>query len=256
MKKSYIFTFILFALMSSGCEQNDLKYFEEETPFLNIWLGTNTIVQDNVTHNFAYSPTDRDAITFNYRIAGDIVDYDRSFELATADPDARLLNFTFGSYKVPAGQREGSFTLYVDKPVDEDVLEVFKNKDLKVNFTVKHTDLFQASPKDYSELKLTFKNAVTKPDNWDIAVAPYRALVEFFGDYSDKKYEFVIQTTGLSNFSVFRTVVVNPELPENTITELHAVALKNQCRIALEQRNLEHGEDLLDEKGFPIVFPR
>lgn len=252
MKNINIFTLIALVTLS-GCKQEDLKYFKEDIPLLNIWLGTSTIVQDSITHNFAYSPTDRDAITFNYRIAGDVVDYDRSFELITSDPDAQLLNFTLGSYKVPAGQYMGSLVLHVDRPQNGDI---FKNKDLKVSFTVKPTDLFQASPRDYSRLKITFKNAVTKPDNWDSAVLPYVSLSTFFGAYSDKKYEFIIQTTGLSNFAVYRTVAVDPDLPDNTITEIHARALKNQCRITLEQRNLEQGAELEDENGFPIVFPR
>lgn len=250
--KKIIFFALSAGLLCTGCKQNDLRYFEEEIPLLSVWLGTNTIVQDSITHNFAYSPTDQDAITFNYRIVGFPTDYDRTFELTTTDEDAKLLNFTFGSYKVPAGKQEGDFVFHVDKPKDENL---FKNKDLKVSFTVKESTLFQPSPKDYSKLKITFKNAVTKPDNWDKAVLPYLPLVNFFGAYSDVKYRFVIQTTGRSNFSVYRTVVVNPELPANTITELHAQALKNQCKIALERYNTEHGTPLLDENLNPVVFP-
>nr|WP_121272114.1 DUF4843 domain-containing protein [Pedobacter schmidteae] len=251
MKYIYIFLLLLFTI--SGCKKNDLQYFEEEIPLLNIWLGTSTSIQDSITHNFAYSATNKDSILFNYRIAGYPVDYDRTFELTTTDNDAKLLNFTFKPYKVPAGKSSGNFVFYVDKPSDKNL---FLNRDLKVSFSVRSTAAFQPATKEYSKLKITFKNAVTKPDNWDNAVLPWLPLKNFFGNYSNEKYRFVIQVTGLSNFLVYKTIVVNPELAPNTITEVHAKALQTQCKIALEQYKLNNGgKDLLDENLIPIVFP-
>ncbi|WP_442590590.1 DUF4843 domain-containing protein [Pedobacter sp. AW31-3R] len=243
---------ILALLIFSGCKKSELQLFREETPLLNIWLGTNSVVQDSLTHNFAYTSGNRDAITFYYRIAGYAVDYDRTFELSTSDDDARLVNFTFGSYVVPAGKYEGSFILYVDKPED---MDVFTQRDLKVTFTLKQTDLFQPSTTNYKALRIKFKNAIAKPENWETAVSPYFPLKTYFGTYSDAKYRFIIQTTGLSNFSVYSTIAINPVLPENTITTFNALALKIQCKVALEQYNAEHDTDLLDENGNPIVFP-
>jgi len=243
---------LLALIILSGCKKDQLQLFEEETPLLNIWLGSTLIVQDSLTHNFAFSPTNRDAITFNYRIAGYPVNYDRTFELSTSDKDATLLNFTFGSYKVPAGQYEGSFTFYVDKPTDE---RIFNSGDLRVSFKVKETNQFQSSANEYNRLKIKFKSAVTKPDNWETDIPTNYPLKNYFGAYSDRKYRFIIQTTGLQNFSVSRLNTVNPTLPENTIVHFHAIALKNQCRVALEQYNADHDPDWLDENGNAIVFP-
>lgn len=250
MKKIY---YILLALLIlSGCKKSDLQLFKEETPLLNIWLGSNAVVQDSLTHNFAYTAGTKDAITFYYRIAGYPVDYDRTFELSTTDDDARLFNFTFGSYKVPAGKYEGSFILYVDKPADKNV---FVNRDLKVSFSLKKTELFQPSITNYGTLKIKFKNEITKPENWESAVSPYFPLKTYFGTYSDAKYRFIIQNTGLSNFSVYSTIAINPVLPENTITTFNALALKALCKVALEQYNADHDPDLLDENGIAVVFP-
>lgn len=250
MRYTYIFLLLIMAI--AGCKKNDLQYFEEEVPLLNIWLGTASGVQDSISHNFAYSPTNRDSITFNYRIAGYPVDYDRTFELTTTDDDAKLLNFTFKTYKVPAGKSLGNLAFYVDKPTDPNL---FLNRDLKVSFTLKHSEAFQPAMKELSRLKITFKNAVTKPDNWDVAIPASTALKTFFGAYSNEKYKFVIQVTGLSNFVVVNNTNVNPDLPPNTITAVHARALQVQCKIALDQYKLTNGKDLLDENLIPIVFP-
>ncbi|SMC38611.1 DUF4843 domain-containing protein [Pedobacter africanus] len=250
MKKRYMILLLFIAL--AGCKRNELQYFEEEVPFLNIWLGTRGSVLDSITHNFAYSSGNKDSILFYYRIAGYPANQDRKFELSTSDNDAKLLNFSFGSYSVPAGKSEGNFVLYVDKPIDKNL---FLNKDLKVTFQVKSTTVFQPAVKEQSSLRIIFKNAVTKPDNWENAALPYLPLRNFFGVYSNEKYKFVIQVTGMSNFAVYRTVAVNPELEPNTITEIHARALQSQCKIALEKYKADNGKDLLDENNIPIVFP-
>lgn len=249
----YIYIILLLSLTWSGCKKNDLQYFDEQAPLLNIWFGTTSSVADSITHNFAYSPTNRDSIVFNYRIAGYPVNYDRAFELTTNDGDAKLLNFSFKPYTVPAGKSMGNLVFYVDKPVDK---SLFTNRDLKVSFTVKQTDAFQNATKQYSKLKIIFKYAITKPDNWDNAIPLFQPLKTYFGNYSSEKYQFIIQTTGLSNFAVYRTTVVKPDLPPNTITEVHARALQLQCKIALEQYKLNNGgKDKLDENLNPIVFP-
>lgn len=248
----YIYIFLLLLLTTAGCKKNSLQYFEEETPLLNIWFGTDAGVQDSITHNFAYSPTNRDSIVFNYRIAGYPVDYDRTFELTTADEDAKLLNFTFKTYKVPAGKSLGKLAFYVDKPTDP---TLFLNRDLKVSLNLKSSTVFQPALRELSKLKITFKNAVTKPDNWDVAVPINTALKTFFGTYSNEKYKFIIQVTGLSNFTVVNNTTVNPDLPPNTITAIRARALQVQCKIALDQYKLTNGKDLLDENLIPIVFP-
>ena len=250
MRHIYIILFLLLTVL--GCKKSELQYFKEEVPLLNIWLGTSANVQDSITHNFAYSPTNKDSILFYYRIAGYPVDYDRTFELVSADPDLKLLNFTFNTYKVPAGKSLGSLVFYVDKPEDE---RLFLNRDLKVSFSVKRSDVFQSAIKESSKLSITFKNAVTKPDNWDNAVLPNVTLRTFFGAYSSEKYKFIIQATGLSNFTVVRNTTVNPDLAPNTITEIHARALQTQCKIELQRYKTENGKDLLDENLIPIVFP-
>lgn len=251
MKKYSIF--FLFLLTAWGCQKNDLQYFDEERPFLNIWFGEGQVVLDSLTHNFAYSIAERDSIVFNYRIAGLPVDYDRSFDLEIVNGDSDLVGVTLGSYKVPAGQYEGRYVLHVKRPADG---SVFEDRDLRISLRVKPSEQFQASPKDLSNLDIVFKNAVTKPDNWDQATYPYQRLAMYFGPYSDVKYSFIIQTTGLSNFAVyFTTAPVTPELPPNTITSVHAGFLRSQCKIALEQYKLETGHDLLDEHNNPVVFP-
>lgn len=243
----------LLVVLLAGCGKNDLQYFEEETPFLNVWFGDGTVVRDSLTHNFAYSIADRDSIVFNYRIAGFPVDQDRPFELEVVEGDEDLIGIEFGTYKVPAGEYEGRGTFYVKRPATS-ALPVFETRDPKLTLRVKPSPHFQESPKGLRTLELVFKNAVTKPDNWDQASFPYQPLSMYFGAYSDVKYGFIIQTTGLANFSVYYTVSPTPPvLPDNTITSVHAAFLRSQCRIALAEYVSQHGP-VLDENDNPIAF--
>src|SRR5690606_41321816 len=126
----------LLVVLLAGCGKNDLQYFEEETPFLNVWFGDGTVVRDSLTHNFAYSIADRDSIVFNYRIAGYPVDQDRPFELEIVSGDKDLIGVTFGSYKVPAGAYEGRGVFYVQRP-GASGLPVFDTRDPNLTIRVK-----------------------------------------------------------------------------------------------------------------------
>lgn len=241
----------IFSLTFLSCEKNaELNYTKEERK-INIWLGTATVAADSLTYNFAYNVPGRDSLMFNYRIAGYPFDQDVQFELQAVSGDTNRVNYSLGKYIIRAGEYQGTAPIYIDKPSG---YSEFKNSAGKIVFKLKSSEVYAEGAKELSALNVVFRNYVAKPDNWDAAVYPYFALSRYFGTYSNVKYGFVIQTTGMIDFKVYYTVANNPELEVNTITATQASALQNQCKVALQAYN-EHNPVLVDENNIPVVFP-
>src|SRR5690606_17958557 len=124
------------------CKKNELQYFNEDVPLLNIRFGEANTIRDSLVHNFAFSIAEKDSIQFNYRIAGFPADVDRPFELEIVSGDKDLIGVTLGSYVVPAGAYEGRFVFHVQRP-DPSGLPVFDTRDPKLVLRVKPSQHFQ-----------------------------------------------------------------------------------------------------------------
>lgn len=246
--KIFFFISICFSL---SCSQKNEFFFEPERKAINLWLGNSTVVDDSLTYNFAYTVTGRDSVMFNYRLSGYPLEHDTEFELQAVAGDTDLVHFSFGKYIIKAGQFEGRFPIYIDKPAGYDE---FRNSTGRIVFKMKPSDQFGEAAKELSGLTIQFRNYVAKPDNWDAATYPYFTLARYFGAYSDVKYGFIIQTTGMANFKVYYTVVKDPVLEENTITSVQATYLQTLCKAALQAYKAENGP-LLDENNNEVVFP-
>ncbi|MCM5529214.1 DUF4843 domain-containing protein [Parasegetibacter sp. NRK P23] len=234
-----------------SCSQKNDFFFPEKKNGLNIWLGSATIREDSVTYNFAYTLAGRDSVMFNYRMSGHPLQQDTEFELEAVSGDTALVPYSFGKYVLKAGTFQGRFPIYIDKP---DGYKEFENTTGSIVFRLKPSPVLEEGAKEISGLKLRFRNFVSKPDNWDVATSPYFTMARYFGAYSNRKYSFIIQTTGMANFKIYYTVSNNPVLEENTITATQATYLQNKCKVALQAYVAQHGQ-LMDENNNPVVFP-
>lgn len=245
---------ILLMIVGTGlfaCTKNEELYFSKEKRGINIWLGTSTAPVDSVTYNFSYVVTGKDSVMFNYRVAGYPPDHDTEFELQAVSGDTNLVYYSLGKYTIKAGEYQGTAPIYIEKPAG---YSEFQNGSGKIVFRLKPSDEYEEGALELSTLNLAFKNYVAKPDNWDAATYPYFAMSRYFGTYSNVKYSFIIQTTGLVNFKIYYTVAKDPALETNTITSTNAAALQVQCKLALKTYNEEHGA-LMDENNNQVVFP-
>jgi hypothetical protein len=250
MKKKWIIACALLATAACGCQENDKFYYDASASALNIWLGRETVVVDSIVYNFAYQK-DFDSVVFHVRLTGLPADVDRAFTLEATEGDADRLHYTLGNYVLKAGAYQASFPIYLEKPGGYDE---FKEESGHVLFKMKENAYFREGASETSSLYIVLKNNVGKPDNWDAATSPYRTLLSVFGAYSDVKYAFIIQTTGLSNFKVYYTTDPNKQLAEDEITLLQAQYLASSCKLALAEHEALHGP-LLDENGARVVFP-
>ncbi|MDI3320948.1 DUF4843 domain-containing protein [Pinibacter soli] len=250
MHQSKFLIFIISCFLFS-CTKEHKFPFPEERNAINIWLGSGSVVEDSVTHNFAYTVTGRDSVMFNFRLSGYPLNHDTKFELQAVSGDTSRVYYTFGIYTIKAGQYEGRFPIYIDKPAG---YTEFKNSTGKIVFKLKESPTFLEGAEELSDLTVIFKNAVSKPDNWDAATSPYFAMSKYFGTYSNVKYAFIIQTTGMANFKIYYTVAKDPVLADNTITATQASYFQNLCKAALQAYKDKYGP-LMDENNSEVVFP-
>ena len=257
MKKIFTATIIcIFLTNLGGCKENERIYFETDYTALNIWfgtsdaLGTSSTVAAQTIYNFAYH-NDMDSVMFYARVSGVMVNYDRPFELEAVSGDINKVEYLFGNYMIPAGRQLMQFPIYFKKPAN---FNEFKESDGTIVFKVKANTEFREGAQGRDHITVTLRDRVGKPENWDEEVSSlYRALTYFFGTYSNVKYTFIIQVTGLSNFRVYASNTNLPEI-DNLITNNEGIYLNRMCRAALVEYNATHTEPLSDEFG-PIEFP-
>jgi len=237
----------------NSCKKNERIYFDTTHTALNIWFGTTTgTVLTQTTYNFAYQ-NDMDSVMFNARLSGEVADYDRPFTLEAVEGDISKVGYVLGNYKIPAGQYIVQFPIYFKKPAN---FNEFKDKEGSIVFKMKANNEFVEGAEDLNKVTVILKNAVGKPDNWDAEVTSlYRALTYYFGTYSDVKYGFVINVTGMSNFRIYYSTSLPEGTPDNVITSSKAQYMNRQCRAALAKYNETNTVPLKDEFGNIVEFP-
>lgn len=236
----------------AACKENEELIYQDENTALNIWLANGSSILDSVTHNFAYTTPGRDSIMFNYRVIGGTSKIDRTFELEAVGKDQDYVYYNFGDYTIKAGQYQGSFPIYIDKP---EVYNEFKTFPGRITFRLKETTDFKKGVSELSQINVVFRNAISKPDNWDVAADyRYRALNYYFGAYSDVKYGLMIQTLQTHSFMIYLVSFANPNPNNpNMINSITADYYKRLCVSALAEYELANGP-LIDENGNVVKF--
>lgn len=251
MKKTIAIMLALAAICCSSCKKNELFFYDEEYSALNIWFGTENVISDSLTYNFAYTVAERDSIMFRVRLTGMPADHDRTFHLKATEGDIASVEFENTEYVLKAGQYEGVYPLYIHKP---DGYSEFTTTAGHLRFELEENSDFLPGANESRSLNLVLRNALVKPDDWDEATMPIMPLKNYFGTYSDVKYAFIIQTTGYSNFHVHYSMSAEG-LADDEITHIFADYLKQKCKAALVEYEETHGEPLVDEFGFLVEFP-
>lgn len=244
----------LLAITLGSCSDNEYPVYDTSYSALNIWLGTSAIASDSVTYNYSYT-LEEGEVTFYARVVGELKDYDRTFELEVFDGDIEEAegSYTLSTYTIPAGEYliEGTITFDTSKLKDEDS---FTETDGHLYLRMAENDEFTTGVEEYSELVIVLKNYLSKPDNWDSATYPYRALSLYFGTYSKVKYQFMIQVLGLIDFQVSYTASVTYNEETNVVSTNYVNYLVSKMQLALDEYNSTHDTPLTDETGALVTF--
>ncbi|WP_196937632.1 DUF4843 domain-containing protein [Sphingobacterium pedocola] len=250
MKRLHYIFFSLIVLLT-GCEKNEPIVFKKEDAALQLWFGTTNQVLDSVSFNFSYMTSDTDSVVFNARILGKPLDHDIEFELSP-EGDADLVYFALPKFIIKAGEVEVKYPIYFEKP---DNYQEFKTAEGVILFKLKPSPMFKEGNKEMSALKISLKNSLAKPDNWDSALFPYSSLNTYFGAYSNRKFEFMIETLGVSYFNVFLSTNAAQNTDPKAISSIFANYYASICRTTLAEYNATHTNPMIDEDTqIPVTF--
>lgn len=242
---SYIIIPALFIAAFSSCKKSELQAFDQ-TGMVHFYKKFDNPHKDSVQYSFAIKPDAlmEDTVKLPVRIAGVAADKDRTIALkAVADSTNAVEGVDYKIYSaiIRAGNYNDSVVLLVyRKPEMKTVnkrllLEIIPSADLLPGLTntASGTLLTGGSVR----LLVKINDYLTQPANWSM-------LSAFFGAFSVAKYKFIIQVTGLAEF----TYGVSGGIPYAQMT-----AYQGMLRQALSDYNNEHGT-LMDENGQPVTF--
>lgn len=247
MKKIFVILFST-SFLFTGCEKNELQYFDSQNTALNIWFGTPSSVEDELSYNFAYASTDKDSIFFHARLLGYPLDRDFDFELEAFDGDKDLVYYTLPKYTLKAGETYARLPIYFEIPDD---YPEFKTETGSIQFRLKENNDVKVGTADRTALRVSLKNSLSKPDNWDEAPLYYHTLARYFGTYSEAKYRFIIEVLGKSYFTVYASLNYITEVDPYAVSSSVATYYTQLCKIELAQR-----DPIIDENtSLAITFP-
>lgn len=250
----------LFLSVMNSCQKNERDFFDIDYSALNIWLGTQTAPIASSYYNFI-GHHHMDSVMFHARISGLATDYDRPFTLEVVRGDVDRITYYLGDYMIPAGEIYATFPIHIGKP---DGFDSFRYADGTLVFRVKANEYFSegaigTNGVALNRLQLIFQNSVSKPWNWDADTYPYYRLSYFFGSYSNVKYEFMINTLGISDFRILYGSNLEGQ-ESNVISWAQAAYFQTKCQTALatynsNSDNIASGRaPLKDENNFEVAF--
>lgn len=267
MKKIKLVILCLFLFNLTSCEQNEVPLFDTEAkPGLNIWFGGMTgNVFNEITHDFGALLPGPAEILFSVRIIGLPVDYDRVFTLVPTEGDSNKIDFTMGTFTLPARERQYSFSFDIITPENFDG---FIEEDGFVQFRMAPNPHFVYGLAERSRLDINLTNSAVdgRPagwyDSWQNRTTWWWPLANRFGPYSRVKHEFLESVIGPIDFRFFNSNSVTqlnaePILPPQRIVMMaEARRMQDLAIIALQELNASIAPNYLrDENGVRITIP-
>lgn len=201
--KSLLLIVVVFATVT-GCKKSELTKFELNDRVYIYKEAFNT-KRDSVTSSFAVKPNSLlvDTVKIAVRIMGVAKNYDREVKLMAVDTATTAVagvHYQFLPYVIKAGAYSADLPVVINRTTDMKTqsftltVEVAESKDLKPgvpNSAV--TGNFAGASIRYF---IRMNDFLTKPSNWDSQLNTY------FGAYSQVKFKFIIDVTGITEFAI------------------------------------------------------
>ncbi len=254
----YFIGCFLIAIAICSCEKNEMPGYDANYAALNIWFGGGQVL-DSTTYNYSYAMGEK-VLNFSARVIGVPVDYDRTFEIEVYDGN---INEAEGSYRtetytIKAGETEVTCPIYFNSSLLKDKTS-FTDESGVLYFRLVENKHFQQGVDKRNTLVVVLKNYLSKPDTWDDTAYPMYSnnYSYYFGNYSKKKYQFMIDKLGLVDFTISYSAQKDYDEETNTISTTYADYLKKKLQVALEEYNSDPNNPdtpLKDESGSIITF--
>lgn len=251
----YITAAVFGAFLLASCNKAEIPTYDTSYSALNIWVGTeNGYAYDNATYNYSYA-YEEGSVTFYAQVTGLPSNHDRTFRIEPFGGDSAKMANTIRTedYVIKAGEVTGTFKVYFDtQKLSPSTL--FTDNDGSINFRLAPNSDFETGTEGHQQFTVVLRNHLAKPDNWDAANFPQMPLVRYFGSYSRVKYQFMIETLGLVDFTINYNARTSYDETTNVVSTAYAVYLVQQMQEALANYNATHDKLLTDEQGNPVTF--
>lgn len=229
----------------SSCKKSELKSFDSQA-MVHFYKKFDNARKDSFQYSFAVKADElmEDTVKLAVRIAGIAADRDRTIGLkAVTDSTTAVegVDYKIHSAIVHAGKYQDSVLLLVyRKPEMKTVnkrllLEIIPSADFQPGLTNQPPGSLLTGGSVKMLVKIN--DFLTQPANWN-------SLSTFFGQYSLVKYKFIIEVTGLTEFTYGTST---------GMSYAEMVAYQTTMRTALSEYNNAHGT-MMDENGQPVTF--
>lgn len=219
----------------ASCSNDDFLYQDQARVRL---VGPKIYTSETDSLNFSFvsvpSGTDSKTLDVDVYIMGPTASYDRTAAIAI---DAEKTTATSDMYEVPSTVVIPADSSHAVLPVVIKRSDAILTKSVYLYIQVAENADFGVGVNEQNHLMLIWNDKISKPNNWD-------DLTEFFGEYSNTKYRFMLETlTGVG------------ELDADTMSWALLMSYRIKCQNALNDYNEAHpNAPLTDENGNLVSF--
>lgn len=191
---------LLFMILSTffACKKQDVELYKADD---GIAFYATIYDPTSIAFSFAFAvkPQPRDTIYFKMRVTGRATDYPRTIAVkAVEGTNARAgIDYELPEVVLPAGALTMDYPIIVINSPEmltktyTLVAEIAENKDFKVG-SLGTVPASPFSENNFKQVKIEITNQLVEPSYW---------VNTDFGTFSAVKFRFMIQTTGLTDFS-------------------------------------------------------
>lgn len=235
MKIRNIILVAVAVLGMASCSNDDFLYQDQARVRL-VGPKIYTSGTDSLNFSFVTVPSGTDSKTLNVDvyIMGTAANRDRT---AAISIDAAKTTATSDMYEMPTTVTIPADSTHAVLPVVIKRTDAILTKSVCLYIQVAESTDFAVGVNEQNHLMLIWNDKISKPNNWD-------DLTEFFGEYSDTKYRFMLETlTGVG------------ELDADTMSWALLMSYRIKCQNALDTYNAAHpSAPLTDENGNLVSF--
>lgn len=250
MKSRFISSLILIVAIAlfASCEKS-ISAYQNDARIYFFERGTDLNQTRITTKSFSFlrlpEEVTKDTFLIKVKIMGETASYDRIVRgklVAEGTTAQEGVHYDFIDGVVPADSIIGYLPVVLYRTAD------IATKSVQLNLTIAETKDFKPGVGTDVNFNLQWSDNVVKPANWD----GFLGLMGYFGTYSDVKWRFIIQVTGVDNFPLQQSARVEPLPGEYTYAAMMDIV--SRLKAALVAYNLANDPDLTDEFG-PVTFP-